>query len=247
MSNANDPEPTFQEALQQALGKMGFAKVRPGEMPSGADLLAAVGGIRGLVESILPGLAFLVVYSITFIVLKSPDYLIWSVGVPVVLCVVFLLARIVARQPVRSAVTGIVLTAFTAALSLLTGRAQDSFIPGILINSAFLVGLLVSLAIRWPAIGLVVGALTGDLTGWRTDRAKRRMLTIATWLWVSLFAIRLAVELPLYFADLTTGLAVAKLVLGIPLYAVMLWITWLLVGTVFAASGTTEPDDSPRD
>jgi len=225
---------------------MGFATVKPGQMPSGADLLAAVGGIRGLIESILPGLAFLVVYSVTFIVLKTPDYLLWSVGIPVVLCVVFLLARLIARQPIRSAITGIVLTAFTAVLSLVTGRAQDSFIPGILINSAWLLGLLISLAVRWPAIGLVVGALSGDLTGWRHDKPKRRVLTIATWMWAGLFAIRLAVELPLYFLGLTTSLAVAKLVLGIPLYAVLLWATWLLIGSVFAASGTTESDDAPR-
>jgi hypothetical protein len=240
---AEQHEPTFAEAFQQALGKAGFARVKPGEMPSGKDVIAAVGGIRGLLESILPGLAFLVAYSVSNIVLKSPDYLIWSVGVPVVLCLVFVLVRVVSRQPLRSALTGVVIAVLTAGLALITGRAQDSFVPGIIINLVSLVVFLVSIAIRWPLIGLIAGALTNDLTGWRKDPAKRRVLTIASWLWVGLFGIRLGVELPLYFAELTDWLAGAKLLLGAPFYALMLWVTWLLLGTVFAAPAPDKTDD----
>jgi hypothetical protein len=243
---ADQQDPTFAEAFQLALGKAGFARVKPGEMPSGKDLIAAVGGIRGLVESILPGLAFLVAFSVSNIVLKSPDYLIWSVGVPVILCVVFVVARVVARQPLRSALTGVVIAALTAGLALITGRAQDSFLPGIIINSVSLVVFLVSIAVRWPLIGLIAGALTNDLTGWRSDRAKRKVLTIASWLWVGLFAIRLGIELPLYFASLTDWLAGAKLLLGAPFYALLLWVTWLLLGTVFASAPVAENGDDAR-
>jgi hypothetical protein len=46
--------------------------------------------------------------------------------------------------------------------------------------------------------------------------------------------VRLAVELPLYFADAIQALGALKLVLGVPLYAATLWVTWLLVRTVYA-------------
>jgi hypothetical protein len=241
---ADETEPTFAEVFQQALGKMGFAKVKPGEMPSSKDLLAAVGGIRGLIESILPGLAFLVVYTVTFIVLELPNYLVLSVLTPVVIGLIFLVARIIARQAIRSAVSGIVLAAVMAGVSLFTGRPQDAFIPGIVINVVCLAVVLISLAVRWPIIGVFVGALTADLTGWRADKAKKRVLTIATWMWFGLFAIRLLVEVPLYLAGYVDWLAAAKLFLGVPFYAVLLWVTWLLVGTVFASSGPAETDDT---
>ncbi len=51
---------------------------------------------------------------------------------------------------------------------------------------------------------------------------------IATLLWIGVFGLRLGVELPLYFADLTSALGTMKLILGVPLYATALWITWLL-------------------
>ncbi len=98
---------------------------------------------------------------------------------------------------------GILGVAVSAGLALITGRAESNFIPGIVINSVWLVGLLVSLAVRWPLIGLVVGFLLpanedGSHVDWRADPVKRRVLTVATWIWVGLFALRLAVEVPLY-------------------------------------------------
>jgi hypothetical protein len=229
-------EPTFAEAFSAALGKAGFATVKPGEMPSGSDLVAAVGGIRGLVESILPGLAFLIVFAVTSQVLKLPQstILVASVGTLVVISVLFLAARLIARQPIRSAIMGIILAAIMAAFALLSGKPENAFVPGIIINVVCLVVVLASLVVRWPLIGVFVGALTSDLTGWRADKAKRRVLTLATWMWVGLFAIRLVVEIPLYYAGYTDWLAVAKIFLGVPFYAVLLWVTWLFVGTVFA-------------
>lgn len=249
MSEPRD-EKSFGELFSQALRGSALAHLAPGSLPSGRELVAAVGGARGIVESILPGLAFLVAYAITQLVVGAPreTVLLWSVGAPVVLCVVFLVVRLLARQPLRPALTGILVAAATAALALITGRTQDSFIPGIVINTVSLAVLLVSLAVRWPLIGLIVGALTGDLTGWRTEPAKRRVLTIATWFWVGLFALRLAVEVPLFVSGATGWLAAAKLVLGVPVYALLLWITWLFVGTVYSASSaapSAAEDDAP--
>ena len=87
----------------------------------------------------------------------------------------------------------------------------------------------------------MAGALTGDITGWRTSAAKRRVALVATLVWVGLFAARIAVQLPLYLAEATEPLAAAKLVMGVPLYAGVLWITWLLMRTAYRR---VEPTDS---
>jgi hypothetical protein len=222
-----DQTPSLSENLAEAARRSGLGKVAPGETPSGSALLAAMGGIRGLVESILPGLGFLVVYTIT-------QNLLLSVLAPLVLALVFVGVRIATRQPFTSAIAGVLGIALSAGLALFTGRAEDNFVFGFVINAVFLVGLIVSLAVRWPLIGVIASLITGEGSVWRKDRAKFRVAVIATLLWCGLFGLRLAVELPLYFAGNVSALAGLKLLLGVPLYAAMLWVTWLLVRTVYA-------------
>lgn len=233
MSNDDaEAQQPLAESLAAAAKKSGFGAVEPGEAPSAGALLTAMGGVRGLVESILPGLAFLVIYTIT-------KDLVLSVVVPVVIAVVFVIVRVVTRTPWTSALAGVVGLALSAGLALITGRAEDNFVLGFLLNGAFLLALLVSLAVRWPLIGVIVSLIRGEGSAWRTDRAKFRVALIATILWCGLFALRLGVELPLYFAGNAEALATLKLILGVPLYAAMLWVTWLLVRTVYARP---EPD-----
>lgn len=217
--------------LRDAVRNAGIGQVAPGEAPSGRALLTAVGGVRGLAESVLPGFGFLIVYAIT-------KELVPSVVIPVLIGLVFVVLRLVQRQSLAMSFAGILGVAVSAGLALLTGKAESNFIPGIVINAVCLVVLLVTLAIRRPLIGLIVGLLLpqdedGTGTDWRADPAKRRVLTVATWMWVGLFALRLLIEIPLYLTARVELLAGIKLITGVPLYAALLWVTWLLVRTVF--------------
>jgi hypothetical protein len=143
-----------------------------------------------------------------------------------------------------SAVAGAVLLAIAAVLALVTNKAVTNFVPGMIINAVGAIVLLVSLAARWPLIGAIVGFLYGDVSGWRGEPSKRRTMTIATWLWVALFVIRLALEVPLYLANDVPALAIVRIITSVPLYALVLWITWLLVRGVYAA---TVPIDAESD
>lgn len=227
-----DREPTLSEAFAEATQRSGLGHVRPGEAPTASALLGAMGGVRGLIESILPGFVFLIVFTITQQVLPS-------VIAPAIIGVAFIVARAAQRQPVLTAVAGLIGIAISATLALLTGNASNNFVPGIVINAVIVVVMVISIAARWPFVGLVVGGLTGDVTAWRDDRAKVRVAVIATWLWAGLSALRVAVQLPLYLADQTQALGATKLVMGIPFYAGLLWVTWLLVRTAWAT------DDEP--
>lgn len=231
-----DGAPSFKESFGAAMRSTGIGQVAPGEVPTAASLLAAIGGVRGLVESILPGLGFLVVYTLT----KS---LLPSVLIPLALSVVFVVVRLVRRTAPSQAFVGVLGIAISAVLAIVTGKPEDNFLPGIIINVVSLAVLLLSLALRWPLIGVIVGFLTNEGITWRSDKAKRRVLVIATWLWVGLFALRLAVEYPLYLAGETEWLAGTKLLLGVPLYAAVLWVTWLLVRSVYARSRGGVPSE----
>lgn len=231
-SDDRAPAPGLSQTFADAARRAGIGQVTPGETPTAASLLRAIGGVRGLIESLLPGLAFLVIYTIT-------GDLTPSVVAPVIVAVVFIVVRAITRSPVMPAVTGLLGVAVSAALALFTGRAEDNFLPGLIINAVSLVVLLVSIIARWPLIGVIVGLLTGDTTGWRSDRAKFRVVLVATWCWVGLFALRLGVEGPLYLAGNAAALGSVKLILGVPLYAAMLWVTWLLVRTAFGHGKTS--------
>ena len=222
-----ESQPSLRDAFAAAARNSGVGKVEPGQVPTGSALLSAMGGVRGLVESILPGLAFLVVFTITGLLLPS-------VLIPLAIAVVFVVIRAVTRQPWTSAVAGVVGIGLSAGLSLLTGRSEDNFVLGFVINAVSLLVLVVSLAVRWPLIGVIASLITGEGAQWRADKAKFRVAFIATVLWIGLFALRLGIELPLYFAGNVAALATLKLILGVPLYAALLWVTWLLVRTVYA-------------
>jgi len=223
----SDEQPNLNEALARAVRKSSISSVTSDELPTGAAIVASIGGARGLVESILPSFVFLVIYLLT-------EDLVLSSLVPVSVAVLFIVIRVLTKLPLTPAVTGAVGVGITAGLAILTGRAENNFVLGIVTNAVYLLAVLVSLVARRPLIGLIVALLMGPrAANWRQEPRRYRVLTLVTWFWAALFGIRLIVELPLYLAGNVAGLAIAKLILGVPLYAVVLWVTWLLVRSVF--------------
>jgi len=220
-----DASGDFRAAFAAAARRSGLGRVAPGEQPTAQALWGAVGGVRGLVESLLPGFLFLVVFTITGEVAPS-------VLIPVGIAVLFVLLRAVFRSPIMPAVVGLVGIALSAGLALWTGRAEENFLLGFIINGVWLAALLVSLAVRRPLIGVITSLITGD-SAWRASAAKRTVLTVTTWLWVGMFTVRLGVQVPLYVAEQAAALAATKLLMGLPLYAAVLWVTWLMVRSVY--------------
>jgi len=225
MSEAENKS-ALNDALSAAAKNSALGKVSTADALNGPAIVAAIGGVRGLIESIVPSFFFLVVYLI------SKDVLISSL-VPVVLAVIFVIVRVVQKKPVAPAITGAVIVAVTAVLAISTGRVENNFIFGIVLNAVYLVAMLVSIIARRPLVGVVVALLMENAKGWRENPLEFRALTLATWLWTGMFTLRVIIEVPLYLASNAAALAVAKLILGVPLYAVVLWLTWLLVRTAF--------------
>lgn len=231
MSSPSTPEETnLQEGLRQSIQRSAFGTITPGHTPTAADLWSAVGGPRGLAESLLPGLAFLTVYSFT-------QSLPWSVGAPVVLALLFIAVRLMQKSPIQPALVGFLGIVASAAVAILSGRPENNFVLGLWVNGVSLAILVISLLAGRPLVGVLAGILVGD-SQWRADRAKKTLATVATLLWVGMFSLRLIVQVPLYLAgsDAVSALATARLVMGVPLYGLTLWLTWLLLRSVYRAS-----------
>jgi hypothetical protein len=123
--------------------------------------------------------------------------------------------------------------AAAAALALWTGRGADNFVPGLITNALYGTAMVVAALIGWSIIGLAVGFLMGEGTSWRSDRRKRRAFFWLGLAWGALFLLRLAVQLPLYLTDQVTLLGTLKLVMGLPLFAPMVAVTWLVVRALY--------------
>ncbi|WP_353810085.1 DUF3159 domain-containing protein [Agromyces sp. SYSU T00194] len=219
--------------LAQAAERSGLGGFARDEALTARELLGALGGVRGLAEAILPGLVFLAVYAVWGALVPA---LAASVG----LAVVFTVARLVARTPVTQAVAGLVGAGASAALALWTGRGEDNFVIGLWTNGAYATAILISLLVGWPLLGLAVGFLMGDGLAWKHDRKRYRAMQLLTLLWLGLFVARLAVQLPLYFAANVEGLALTRLLMGVPLYAVLLVLSWLVVRAVYPAGAARD-------
>jgi hypothetical protein len=175
------------------------------------------------VESSVPPVAFVIAYTISGQDTKTAA--IAAVAVGVVLAV----ARLARRETLQYALAGLAGVAFAAFIATHTGKAENFFLPGLLLNAAYAAGYLVSILIRRPLIGVLVNGLGGAGSDWRQDPVQMRVYTRASWLWVGVFATRLVVQLPLYLAGSVTALGVAKTAMGLPLFGIGIWLTWLLV------------------
>ena len=188
--------------------------------PSIAD---AVGGPLGVAESVVPAAAYVLTYTVS-----GQDTTI-SLIVAVGLGVIFGVARLIRRQTVQFALAGIAGLALSAYVVSRTGRAADFFLPGLLANAGYALAYLISIIVRWPLLGVIVATLRGGDMSWRKDPRQVRDFSRASWVWVVLFSLRLAVQLPLYLADAVTALGVARIAMGIPLFAVGIWLSWLIL------------------
>lgn len=186
-------------------------------------LLEAAGGPAGMAESALPALAFVTAYTVTGQDLRA------SAAVAVGLTVLLAAVRLARRERVRHALSGLIGVAFAAFVATRSGRAEDFFLPGLLANAAYALAFAGSIAVRRPLVGVVVGQLDGEGMAWRAHPERVTAFTRATWLWAGLFALRLAVQLPLYLAGAVVALGVARTAMGIPLFALGLYLTWRLV------------------
>jgi hypothetical protein len=183
----------------------------------------AIGGWRGIIDSGLPTVVFVVAYVVT------GEHLGRSLTAAIAAGLVIAIWRAVRRESLIQIGAGFAGLLISAAFARFTGNAGDFYLPGLLTNLAYGTVFLVSIVVRWPLLGVALGFLTGQGSAWRAHPQQRRALAAASWIWVALFFGRLLVQIPLYYADAVTALGIVKIVMGWPLFLAAAYFTFRIL------------------
>ncbi|WP_116951495.1 DUF3159 domain-containing protein [Jiangella endophytica] len=218
-SDPGAPDPTGRPSWIQAIAS--DERFRP------KDVL----GPAALLDAGLPLALFTLVYT------AAGRDLTLSLWVAVASGVLLGVVRLLRKEPLQNVIAGFLGVGLAAFMASRTGRAEDVFLPGLLINVGYGLAYLVSIAVRWPLLGVFVGLVTGQGMAWRQDPALVRAYTQASFLWVGMFAVRLAVQVPLYLAgeDQIGWLAGARLVMSWPLFLLVAYLSWLIIRPAYRA------------
>jgi hypothetical protein len=206
--------------------KYGLKQTTDGYQVDFQSLLSSVGGVQGLIETTLPGF----IYVLTFAIWRN-----LTISISAVVAAVSLLTirHFIKKRPFSQLIGSLVGIGFAIWLTLRPGgQAGDFYLKDFWTNGIYGSVLLLSVLVRFPLIGVLVGFMTNQGLTWRKNRRKVRFFDLVTLLWVGLFATRLAVEVPLYLLGDVVTLGFVKLVLGLPFYLTMIWVSWLLLRKV---------------
>jgi len=202
------------------------------------SMMQQLGGWAGMLMDIgLPWIAFTLVYAFSDHDLKLA--LIVAISAAAVVGVF----RLIRRQQIGNVIGGFFGVLISAWTAHRTGQAEDVYLPGILLNAGYGVGYLITIVTRYPLFGLIYGAITQTGFAWRRDKMLFKALNGVTLVFLGQVVIRLSIMLPLYLAHSVNALGIAKIALGLPFYAVTLWVSY----SVLRGSMTPEKWDEVKD
>ncbi len=193
------------------------------ELADDAKLLSqALGGPRGMLESGAPAIIFIVSYAISDQDLTSS--LIAAIASGVVLAIL----RLVRREKLTQVIAGFIGLGFSAWLAETSGKAENFFLPGILTNLLYASVCLISLLVNKPILGYLIESIRGTSQNWLSNDVLVKRYRAMTYLWFSVFAIRVMIMTPLYLTNQLSLLGFFKLALGWPLFALAGYMTFAL-------------------
>lgn len=203
------------------------------------QMLSSIGGWSGTIVAAIPTAVFVGVN-----IVASLRTAVYAAVASAALLAVY---RLVRRQPVMQAVSGLVGVVIAAAIAGGTGQARNYFLIGILTSFGYGLAFVVSMVVRRPLVGLLWEFLdpvtrhenlsaepedgttdsleTRHHTPWYRRRDLLKAYQLASAAGVVVFMGRGITQLVLYLVGETTALGVTKIVLGTPLW---------LAGVVYA-------------
>ncbi|MGC4997575.1 MULTISPECIES: DUF3159 domain-containing protein [unclassified Streptomyces] len=188
-----------------------------------AALFEAFGGIRGMVETVLPGLLFVTIYTINKDLHLSA---IAALGVAVVMLVV----RLLRKDTVKHAFSGVFGVAFGVVFAMFTGNAKDFYLPGMLYTLGLALAYIITTLAGVPLIGLMLGPVFKENLSWRTrNPGRKKAYTKASWAWGLILLAKCAILFPLYWWADTTQLGWILVILKIPPFLLAVYLTWVFL------------------
>lgn len=188
-------------------------------------VLSAFGGKKGLIDSGIPSVIFLVVFNLRD---DLQEALFASVAVSIVLTII----RLIARDTVQHAFSGLIGALICAWFANRTGNPSDVFVPKLLTNLGYGTVYLIANLAGWPILGLMLGPILGENLLWRNDPARKKAYMRASWIWVTMFFTRLAVQYPIYKSGNVNLLGTVNLAMGYPLFIATAYASWIILKSV---------------
>ncbi len=182
----------------------------------------ALGGKKGLIDSGVPSLIFLIAFNISKEV---------NTAITAALSVSLILAifRLIKKDTIQHSVSGVIGVLICAYFANKSGNASDFYIPKLLTNLGYGTVYLIANLAGWPILGVVLGPLLGENFTWRNNPARKRMYVKASWIWVAMFFSRIAVQYPIYKSGNVNLLGTVNLAMGYPLFFAAAYGTWLVI------------------
>ena len=185
-------------------------------------VIGALGGTKGLIDSGLPSVLFLIVFNVGN-ELKSA--LIGAVSISVLLAII----RLAKKDTIQHAVSGLIGVLLCAYFANKSGNPSDFYIPKLLTNLAYGTAYLVANLVGWPILGVIIGPLLGENFLWRKDPVRKRAYIRASWIWVGMFFVRIVVQYPIYLSGNVNLLGTVNLLMGYPLFIAAAYLSWLVI------------------
>jgi hypothetical protein len=194
-------------------------------LPTFSEQVASqLGGLRGMVESSIPVIAFVAVN------------IVWGLTpaliVAVVIAVGISVYRLARKESIRHAMNGLVGIAIGAIIAWKTGTPQGFYIPGILLSLGYGLAMAGSIVFRRPLVGWLWSLVADQgATRWRDDSGLRRIFGWLTALWAATYLVKVVVNVAVFYAagltddQKATILGVMRIVLGAPPYALLVALT----------------------
>ena len=185
-------------------------------------VINALGGKKGLIDSGVPAVVFLIVFNLT----KELNTAIWAA---LSLSMTLAIIRLIMKDTIQHSVSGVIGVLICAYFANRSGNASDFYIPKLLTNLGYGTVYLIANLVGWPILGLVLGPLLGENLTWRNNPARKKMYIKASWIWVAMFFTRFAVQFPIYLSKDVNLLGTVNLAMGYPLFIATAYATWLVI------------------
>ena len=187
-------------------------------------VLKALGGKKGLIDSGLPAVIFLVTFNVRN---DLREAIVAALGLSICLAIF----RLVKKDTIQHSISGILGVLICAYFANRSGNASDFYIPKLLTNLAYGTAYLVANLVGWPLMGIVLGPLLGENFEWRKNPQRKKVYIRASWIWVAMFFSRIAVQYPIYRSGNVNLLGTVNLAMGYPLFFAAAYGSWLVIKT----------------
>lgn len=168
--------------------------------------------------------------------------------VAVAIALVIAAWRAVRRAPITNAIGGVLGTGLAVFIALRTGSVEGYFVPRAIQNAGLALGFGGSVAIGRPLLGYIVALLYGRPIAWVREPRVRRVFSVPTLAFASLFALRAVVYTILIAAGREGALAAAVIVLGWPAFLGAIFFTYRYVPSrlpELRGAGSPPPEATP--